>query len=240
MLAWFFLVELLFFVVSGLLTNGTSSNGTTSTSTTNYPSTTTMFHTINGRKYFINIHVTLTFECSNIDSTTNKCPNLSEIQNSFINLLKNLHELSMLTKVIDYDSPEITDQNDGTITIVSTIYTDNNDDFNDLKTYIVSNDFKLFLENDLESDTTDLNVISIKTTIKQSGEDIDHKGGKKMFDQWLDPSVYTVFQWVIVSLIFFFLILCIGGCWWWCCCRTNAKDDSNFMNNPHRYDSEFP
>eukprot|EP01084_Bolivina_argentea_P209863 357395_1 len=206
MLAWFFLVELLFFVVSGLLTNGTSSNGTTSTSTTNYPSTTTMFHTINGRKYFINIHVTLTFECSNIDSTTNKCPNLSEIQNSFINLLKNLHELSMLTKVIDYDSPEITDQND----------------------------------DDLESDTTDLNVISIKTTIKQSGEDIDHKGGKKMFDQWLDPSVYTVFQWVIVSLIFFFLILCIGGCWWWCCCRTNAKDDSNFMNNPHRYDSEFP
>merc|ERR1719410_818326 len=63
-------------------------------------------------------------------------------------------------------------------------------------------------------------------------------------DEWMNPSEWEVFHYVIAGGILFFLIICIGCLSWCCCCRNKENDedeeDRNFMNNPMRYDSEFP
>ena len=88
-----------------------------------------------------------------------------------------------------------------------------------------------------------IDIINVQSEIIETGiNDDDNDNNKSWYKAWIDPLNYSIFQWVVVSIILFFLLLCIIGCLWWFCCRNKVKgyEKDSFMNNPHRYDSEFP
>ena len=58
-----------------------------------------------------------------------------------------------------------------------------------------------------------------------------------------NPMEITVIQWIVIGGTIFLLCCCCSICGWCLCCR--RKEDKEFggmrfMNNPSRYDSEFP
>lgn len=116
------------------------------TSSTYYPITSTNLYTTNIFKYFIDLNIIIKFECNtNNDNTI--CPNLSDIEQTFDDLLKDLQEILNLNEEIEHSQTQIIINTDSSqIEINSTIYTNDNTDFDSLKQYIPSSNFTAVLE----------------------------------------------------------------------------------------------
>lgn len=52
------------------------------------------------------------------------------------------------------------------------------------------------------------------------------------------PLEMSLIQWAVVGGALLLICCFLTVCGWCCCCR--RREDTHFMNNPGRYDSEFP
>ena len=99
------------------------------------------------------------------------------------------------------------------------------------------------MNNTLVLETTDIFPDLSSTMLYTTSVDNNEDAPWYEIDEWTkNPMEWDMFQYIVAGVILLFLILCICSCSWWCCCRNKGDDGDNlnFMNNPKRYDSEFP
>merc|ERR1711971_510035 len=140
------------------------------------------------------------------------------------------------------------------VSMTSTVFTPSEQHFNALLSFLESDNFTLSVQEEFSA-IDGIVIESVDAMVLDNGLDNGDSGDGEGDDDsddsewyefdWSDPLSYAVLQYVVCGLALFVLLFCCGIALWCVCCK-NAKEESNpkgggsFMNNPHRYDSEFP